>query len=136
MATRQSRLARCERGGVAIEFAIIGSLLVLGCLAIMEFGRGLYLRSELSFAADAAERQMLMNADISDEDIDTTIRSAFSGDADSLTIDMSEETIDGVKFRTVSLSYPMALLMPVVPSGELHITVDRRTPIGLEATPS
>ena len=131
---RKFRLARCESGGVAIEFAVISSLLIFGCTATLEFGRALYLRNQLSYAADTAERQMLLQSDISENAIMSTVRSSFSGDPAGLTITLSQETIDGVKFRTLTLRYPLALLVPFRPDAGVILGVDRRTPVGFEAS--
>lgn len=129
------KLARSEHGGVAIEFAIISSLLILGCISTLEFGRALYLRSELSYAADAAERRMLLDTDVSESVITTTVRSTFSGDSGRLTIAVGDETVDSMRFRTLTLGYPIALNVPFFPDAGLRLSVNRRTPVELETTP-
>ena len=131
---RQFRRAGCESGGVAIEFAIISSLLIFGCTATLEFGRALYLRNQLSYAADTAERKMLLQADISDSEIESTVRSSFRGDSARLTVTLSEDTVDGVKFRTLELRYPLALLIPFRPTASITLGIDRRTSVGLDAS--
>jgi hypothetical protein len=123
-------IGRSDDGGVAIEFAIISTLLVFGSIATLELGRALYLRGEMAYAADVAERQVMMDPDISDSAVESAVRSAFHGNADHLTIDVGVETIDGLKFRTLSLNYPMLLVAPTITSRDLGLEVARRTPIG------
>ena len=54
-----SGFRRCQSGAAAIEFAIIALVLVMVCLGVIELGRALFLRNELSFAADFAARKIL-----------------------------------------------------------------------------
>jgi Flp pilus assembly protein TadG len=122
-------IGRCECGGAAIEFAIIGSLLVFGCIATLEFGRALYVLNELSYAADVAEREVLMDSEISDADLLSTVHHNFRGDADLMTVVLGEETVDGSKFRTLTINYPISLLIPYFSTKDIGLSVDRRTPI-------
>jgi len=120
---------RSESGGAAIEFAIIGSLFVFGCIATLEFGRALYVRGEMTYAADVAERRILMDPDVSESDLEQTVLSSFRGDPALLTIQFGEETIGGNEFRTLSLDYPISLLLPYLSTREIGLSVGRRTPI-------
>jgi hypothetical protein len=126
---RAALLGRSEDGGVAIEFAIIGTLLVFGSIACLELARALYLRGEMTYAADVAERQVLMDPEASDSTIESAVRSAFRGNRNLLTIDVGEETIDGMTFRTLSLDYPASLVAPTITTRDLGLAVSRRTPI-------
>ena len=128
-----SLIGRSDDGGVAIEFAIISTLLVFGSIATLELGRALYLRGEMAFAADVAERQVMMDPELSDSAVESAVRSAFRGDTDLLMIEVGEETIDGLKFRTLSLNYPMLLVAPTITSRDLGLEVARRTPVGADA---
>jgi TadE-like protein len=126
---RAALLGRSEEGGVAIEFAIIGTLLVFGAIATLELARALHLRGEMAYAADVAERQVLMDPEASDSAVEAAVRSAFRGDGDLLTIDVGEETLDGMTFRTLSLDYPASLVAPTITTRDLGLDVARRTPI-------
>jgi Flp pilus assembly protein TadG len=53
------RLARSNGGAAAVEFAIIVWVLIFVCLGVIEFGRGLHVRNEMSFAGDRAARKIL-----------------------------------------------------------------------------
>jgi Flp pilus assembly protein TadG len=60
MAMRAIRgIARSDSGAAAIEFAIIVWALIFLCLGIIEIGRGLHVRNEMSYAADLAARRIL-----------------------------------------------------------------------------
>lgn len=120
----------CEAGSTAIEFAIISLVLILVSVATIEFGRGLNVRNQLSQAADYGARKILTNALISDSDLETTVRSAFSaGAGDALTVTIGTEAINGVQFRTITLSYPFMPLIPGLSNGAISLNLARRTPV-------
>lgn len=149
------RLCRCPSGSAAVEFSIVSLLLVVLSLGIVEFGRGLYVRNQLSYAADLVARKVLLQgsaavptltqtgllgtaltttssatAQLLDSVLETDLRAAFtSGDPGLLQVVLGTETADGIAFRTVSVSYPMPLLVPGLVSAAINLRVARRIPL-------
>ena len=119
-----------EAGSTAVEFAIISLVLILVALGTVEFGRGLNIRNQLSQAADYGARQILTNSQISDTTLETTVRSAFNaGAGNALTVTIGTEAVNGVQFRTITLSYPFTPLIPGLSSGTINLNLARRTPV-------
>jgi Flp pilus assembly protein TadG len=123
-------LKGCQSGAAAIEFAIIALVLILVCLGVIEFGRSLQVRNELSFAADFGARKILTDSTISDSDLENVVRSALIvADPDLMQVTIGTETVDGVQFRTIALAYPFTLLIPGLSSDSVTLALARRTPI-------
>jgi Flp pilus assembly protein TadG len=123
-------LRYCRAGSTSVEFAIICTILVLVTLGVIEFGRGLNVRNQLSQAADYGARKILINRQISDSALVSEIRSAFVATAPSLLqVTIGTETVGGLQFRTVTLSYPFTLLIPGVLSEVIDLRLARRTPV-------
>ena len=51
-------LRRCEAGGTAIELAILALVIIPVLLGLLELGRALYVRSELSSTVEFAARRV------------------------------------------------------------------------------
>jgi Flp pilus assembly protein TadG len=125
-----SAFRRCQGGTAAVEFAVVGSLLILVSLGIIEFGRGLLVRNELSYLADLGSRQILLDPAIPDGTLRSRMQAAFSGDDAALQLSTALETIDGIKYRSVSVTYPLTLLVPGLAEGPLNLSITRRVPVG------
>jgi Flp pilus assembly protein TadG len=103
---------------------------MLVTFGVIEFGRGLNVRNQLSLAADYGARKILIDTQISDGSIESEIRSAFAAPAPTLLqVTLGTETVDGLQFRTVTLSYPFTLLIPGVLSKAIDLRVARRAPV-------
>jgi Flp pilus assembly protein TadG len=103
---------------------------MLVTFGVIEFGRGLNIRNQLSLAADYGARKILIDTQISDGSIETEIRSAFAAPAPALLqVTLGTETVDGLQFRTVTLSYPFTLLIPGVLNKAIDLRVARRAPV-------
>jgi hypothetical protein len=125
-----ARLARCNGGAAAVEFAIIVWALIFVCLGVIEFGRGLHVRNEMSFAADFAARKILTDPLVSDIDLTKAVDDAFLGPSpELLEVSFGDETADGVAFRTMLIQYPFSLLIPGL-RDTITLTVSRRVPVG------
>jgi Flp pilus assembly protein TadG len=123
-------LRHCRAGTTSVEFAIISTILMLVTFGVIEFGRGLNVRNQLSLAADYGARKILIDTQISDGSIESEIRSAFTASAPTLLqVTLGTETVDGLQFRTVTLSYPFTLLIPGVLSKAIDLRVARRAPV-------
>jgi Flp pilus assembly pilin Flp len=137
MAMRAIRgIVRSDSGAAAIEFAIIIWALIFLCLGIIEIGRGLHVRNEMSYAADLAARRILTfeaySADPlmeADEDaLELEVREAFKGPRPG-ELDVTFPLDDSGNFRVIVMSYPFSLLIPGL-RDTFDLTVTRRVPIG------
>ena len=129
-AKRLSHLRRCESGAAAVEFALIAMVAICVFLGIVEFGRALYMRNELSYAADLAARKILVNPLVATADLETTIRSSLTfGDSEELQLTFGTESVDGASFRTLSVRQPLTLLIPNLSNAGVVFTIDRRVPL-------
>ena len=133
------RMVRCSGGAAAIEFAVIIWVLVFVCVGVIEFGRGLHVRNEMSYAADLAARKILTFPEFSAEVLSSTseqelredVRAAFTGpNPETLLVDFASETdSNGVQFRTMLIRYSFSLLIPGLRDA-FELAVSRRVPIG------
>jgi len=135
------RLRSCRAGSTAVEFAIICMALLLVTFGVIEFGRGLYVRNQLSQAADCGARLILTGAvgsgcgppltsPLTDSALQSAVRSAFTaGTPGMLTVTVGAETVNGVPFRTITLGYPFTPLIPQLSTGVINLSVARRTPV-------
>ncbi|WP_011579950.1 MULTISPECIES: TadE/TadG family type IV pilus assembly protein [Chelativorans] len=131
------RFLESGSGAAAVEFAIVCMPLLLICLGIVEFGRAFFVRNDLSYAADVAARKVLIGqipagAPSSDaaSGLETAVREAFVGDASLLQIAVGEETVDGARYRTLSIRYPFTFLVPGLDDSPFALGVSRRIPAG------
>lgn len=120
----------CQAGASAVEFAIIGLVMITVSVGIIEIGRGLYLRNSIAHAADFAGRQVLMNPKGSDQELADIVRQAFSGKSpELLVIGTGTEVVGGVDFRTISIEYPLNLLIPTLLPETITLQLARRVPL-------
>lgn len=126
-----SQLQRCERGTASVEFALVGLIAIILFLGILEFGRGLYMRNEMSYAMDLGVRRILTNPAITNAAVETVIRDAIGfGTVGTLLITFGTQTVDGVDFRSVLVTYPVTLLIPGLTTRSFTLKIDRIVPLG------
>ena len=129
--THWKALEKCQNGAVAVEFALVGLVSITLMLGIIEFGRSLFMRSEMSYAMDMAERRILTNPGVANTDVETIIRKAITFEKPaSLQITFGSATVNGLLFRTVLISYPVTLLIPGLTSRSFTLKIDRIVTVG------
>ena len=119
---------QCEGGAAAVEFSIVGFVMILVMLGIVEFSRGLLVHNEIAYLADIGSRKVLIDPAIADEALQGEMRTAFSRDRDALRIAISTETIGDMQYRIIAVAYPMNLLVPGLASRALSLHATRRIP--------
>ena len=118
-----------DRGGsTTLEFALTSVALFGMIVGIVEFGRVLETRNKFMFAVDHGTRQVLMNPAISGSLVEKTIRDTFDNTAaESLSVVLGIETIDGVDYHTFDITYPVSIYVPFV-DDSVTLSILRRTP--------
>ncbi|WP_071795165.1 TadE/TadG family type IV pilus assembly protein [Natronohydrobacter thiooxidans] len=129
MSARLRHFRQSESGAAAVEFALVGLVAIVLFLGIIEFGRGLHMRNEMSYAADRAARQIMMNPAISNAEVELALRDAMAFASSDLQITFGTESSQGVDFRTVLIRHPVNLTIPSLNHRRLMLSVDRRVPI-------
>ncbi len=126
--TRLIRLVRCQKGTAAIEFGIIGLVLIIGTVGIIEVGRALFMFNELAHAADRAARVVMLNFEVAESDLTDVVR-----DGDLLTglipadvVVGSALPVTGAVFRVVTLTYPFTPMVSDLTIGSATLTATRR----------
>ena len=119
-------IVRDQHGASAVEFAICGAILIFLSLGVIECGRALLVRNELSYAADRATRVVLMDPGASDSTVAAAARNGFQENDSLLAVTVDEETVDGLPSRVITLTYPVELLLPVLSSTAFDVSVSRR----------
>ncbi len=131
MSPNFARLLRCQSGAAAVEFAIVSVVFLSLVVGIVDFGRTLYVKNQLSFLADQAARKVLINPGISNATLTDELRDDFNAGVQAdLGVAVTDETIDGTSYRRVAITYPMTLFIPVLTDKALLLSVDRRVPSG------
>ncbi len=114
------------RGATAIEFALIGLPAILLFIGLVEFGRGLHIRGALNDAADRAHRAVLVDPELSNAELEESVRSTFlGGNADELVVTHSATELDGLSYRRVAISFDMQLLLPTPAGQAITLSTDR-----------
>ena len=121
----------CQRGTAAIEFAIIATVLITITIGLVDFGRTLYVQNQLSYLADRAARTVLLNPAVTNTQVSDQIEVDFTaGDVEDLEISLQSQTISGVEFRVMTITYPITLFIPNITSSMLDLDIVRRVPSG------
>lgn len=131
-AIRHLRKALADRRGVAaVEFGLtLPAFLLLVCGTI-EFSRVLWSQHALGFAAEQATRYALANPSATSVDIQAYAEGQLVAvDASTVTISVTQETLDGIDYITVSVATPFQSILPLVPLGSFSLTGISRIPLG------
>jgi Flp pilus assembly protein TadG len=124
---------RNKEGAAAVDFAIVSMVFIFCVLGVIEFGRVLYMKNKLAFAADSAARLVLMKS--SGTDTATTSEILIEAKSvlhnrelvENVVLETGSETADGVTYLTLKLSYSMPLYIPGFGSG-VTLSQYRKTP--------
>ena len=127
------RFGRCNSGTAAIEFAIVGLVMIMMTIAVIEFGRALFVRNHISYASDAGTRAVLLSPPASHEALEAkaedAIRDHYIGPRpEELVIEPAWETFSGVDYLRITVALPLTVFIPGNVA-TLTLTVDRRVPI-------
>jgi Flp pilus assembly protein TadG len=127
---RLSTLRRDERGASAVEFAIVCSIFIALCIAIVQFGLALQVRNDLAQAADRGARLIVLDPDATDEALETKVKAFLpSYDSASLVVDVGEEAVGSTDYRIVTITYQMQIAIPGFPLNVMTLNASRQVPV-------
>ena len=126
----RARYGRDEDGASAVEFAIVGSILIAILLAVVQLGWALQIRSEMARAADQAVRQVMLDPETDDEEFEAAVAKALASyDEERLAVQAGQTTVGASNFRTVQVDYDLPLAIPGFRPSLVTLSITRRTPL-------
>lgn len=104
-------ILRRRRGSVILQVGIALPVFIVAILGVLEFGRVLWMRSTLQFAAEEAARQAMISTTWTPTSLTALLRSRIVGvDPNAVQIAVTPETVGGVAFVSIAASLPQNLV--------------------------
>lgn len=124
------RLARCEGGAAAVEFAIVCSILLMLLIGILELGRAFFVQNQISFLADGAVRRLMVQPETDAAQLEADLRQQFTaGNPDALSVTVATQTAGSTDYRILTIGFPLTLFIPNLTSEAISLSVSRRVPV-------
>jgi Flp pilus assembly protein TadG len=129
-ATRATyRLFRDRRGGVAMEFGLVIPIFLALVLGVVEFSRVLAVRSSLQYGVEEAARYAMVRQTLDAAKLTTIVKDRVAAsDTENVTVALSDETTQGVKYWKISASYSVTLITSFFGVGPITLTGASRIP--------
>jgi Flp pilus assembly protein TadG len=127
---RAGRLARDDRGGVAIEFSLIIGLIVATVAGTLQLGAALMARNEMSHALSRVARMVILDGTQTPEQVSALVKDRLSEyDPDLLVVSSADATVAGTKFIEISVEYPYETAIPFQSMATLNLSAETMVPI-------
>jgi len=114
MCRRQSpvgRVRRRRRGSVILQVGIALPVMIFAIIGLLEFGRVLWMRSTLQFAAEEAARRAMISTTWTPDSLVALLRSRIVGvRPEAVQVAVVPETVNGVAFVAIAASLPQNLI--------------------------
>jgi Flp pilus assembly protein TadG len=116
-----ARRLRQDRSGIAaVEFALVAPMLILLLLGVLEFGRLMWVNSNLQFAAEQATRYAIAHTSASPDDITAQAQSALQGMG---VTGVQFDVVNSATSVSVTLTYNFTFVSSgVLPYGPITLT--------------
>lgn len=133
-ASARQRLPQDENGASAVEFAIVGSLLIALILGTIQLGWTLQIHNQMSKAVDASVRFATLDRASSAGEIEQKFSTKINGalkdlDSNRLVIAPLEQgQVEGVNVWKFKVTYNMPVIVPGLPANIASISTARWAP--------
>jgi Flp pilus assembly protein TadG len=122
------RILRCERGAGALEFALVGGLLVMLVIGAVEVGRAFQARNAMNHALAEAVRLVHLRPTTQASEVEAALVAALDS-YDDLDLAVEVTEIVDTSFMRVSVQFPYRLSVPLLPERELTLRVETLAPM-------
>ena len=117
-----------DRSGVgALEFALALPVLLVLVLGIIEFGRALAVRNEMSHALGRTARIVNLTPSTTPEQV-ATLLEEYLGDYDT-ELEVSITEVAGTSFMQISVQFPFEISIPFTSVSEVDLRVATLAPM-------
>lgn len=126
-----SRLIRCRRGSVAVQFALMVPIMLTTLFGTIELGRLGFTQMALQHAAEEATRfAIVREGQITTDDIESFAATKLTGVLDRetavITATAPLDPVTGTSLISVQVSYAYRFILPFLPTDSVNLTGNSR----------
>lgn len=129
------RYKREDDGTTAVEFALVAILFLTFVFGLFELGHLYWTWNTLQFAVDKTTRYVIVNTDLTDQEIQQYAADNMPGldvSASNPLVTVEHETVSGVEFVVVTAAFEYNSFSGFFPDNIGTLTLDARSRMAVE----
>ncbi len=127
---RQFRhFSRNVAGATAVEFAIMGSVMITLVIGLLDVAFALYVRNSFNHAVGEAARQVYLDSDRSPAAIETDVESRLARFNSPITTTVTTDISGALEYRTLNVKMTYHYKSPLLSSYPLVLETETRAPL-------
>ncbi len=132
MAQRLKLLARFTRdasGASAVEFAIMGTVMIGLMVGFFDVAFAFYVRNSFNHAVSAAAREIYVDPDRTNTEIETDINARLSKFSSSITTSVATATAGALEYKVINVQMDYNYKSPFLNNYTVTLVGESRAPI-------
>ncbi len=117
------------RGTTAVEFAIVGPLVIAMMFWFFDLAFSLYVRNSFNHAVNTVARSAYIDPDRTDEQIIALLEGELARFGDGIVAASTTETIDSLDYHIINAQMQYRFKLPPFSGSPLTLTAQARAPI-------
>ena len=123
------RFRRDRRGTTAVEFAIMGPVIFALMFWFFDVAFSLYVRNSFTHAVNEAAREVYLNPDRTDEELETSLVSKLGRFGEGITVASTFETGAPLDYHVITAQMNYRFKSPPLNSRTITLSAEGRAPV-------
>lgn len=123
------RLGKDRRGTTAVEFAIVGPIIIALMIWITDLGFALYAQNSFNHAVNAVAREIYVDPDLTQSEIETRLKEELSRFGERVTATVTTETVGSLDYRVIDAHMAYTFKTPPFTGKTITLNGEARAPI-------
>lgn len=124
-----SPFRRNDDGTTAVEFAIVGPLIIALMFWFFDLAFSLYVRNSFMHAVNEAAREVYLDPDRTDQELETSLMSKLDRFGEEVTIESTLDTSGALHFHVISAQMTYHFKAPPFSGSGIVLTAESRAPV-------
>jgi Flp pilus assembly protein TadG len=116
-------------GTTAVEFAIVGPIIIALMFWFFDIAFSLYVRNSFNHAVNTVARSVYVDPNRTDEQIVAQLNDQLSRFGEQITAESTTETVGALDYHVISAQMQYRFKLPPFSSSPLTLTAEARAPI-------
>lgn len=120
---------RNEDGTTAVEFAIVAPIIFALMFWFFDLAFSLYVRNSFTHAVNEAAREVYLDPDRSDEELEASLASKLSRFGERISVVSTLETTGSIEYHVINAQMAYRFKSPPLSGSSITLTAASRAPV-------